>query len=117
MKGLQEGFESARLVGSEVETVTFGSNLVAFQFSGGVLITALSEVIRTVGGEPLGSEQPPWETTRLPGVVGLVVKSSWVDATGRLVVGFGEDSSLAFVPDDSGYESFIVSMDGEEWFA
>lgn len=118
MKRLQDGFDPARLVGREIETVLFASNLVTFQLSGGPLLTALAGVTRSMAGEEVPSrEDPPWAATHLPALIGKSVTSASVDASGGLLVRFGDGSNLGFAPDDSGYESFIVSIDGHEWFA
>lgn len=118
MKRLEDGFDPSQLVGGEFETALFASNLATFQLTGGPLITALAGVTPSVGGEIASShEDPLWAMTRLLALIGQCVDSASVDLSGRLVVRFGDGSTLGFVPDGSGYESFVVSIDGHEWFA
>ena len=71
-------------------------------------------------GGPLRLPQTPPRhgtlLTRLLALIGHRVEWATADENGRLVLGFDSDT-LLFTPDESGYESFIVALDDEEWFA
>ncbi len=118
MKPLHDGFEPSRVDGRELETVRFASNLATLQLSGGPLLTVLGAVTVSIGDRASpGQEAPPWDKTHLPSLIGQRIDSAATDEAGRLIVRFRDGSTLEFAPDDSGYESFIVSIDGREWFA
>lgn len=117
MKRVIEGFDQARLVGRELESVLYASNLAALHLSDGARITALSVIGHIGSGGVLGeAATPPWQDTRLLALIGHRVEWATADENGRLVLGFDSDT-LLFAPDESGYESFIVALDDEEWFA
>ncbi|MCY7300843.1 MAG: DUF6188 family protein [Ilumatobacteraceae bacterium] len=118
MKKLTEGFDPACFVGRELETVLYASNLATLQFGDEVLITLLAEVALTSRTEGARCQDaPPWSSTRLPTLIGRLVESASADPSGRLILQFDGGSTLEFVPDESGYESFVVSVNGEEWVA
>lgn len=116
MKQLSDGFDPARIEGRELETVLYASNLATLQFGDGVLVTLLAEVALTSAGEGIRCrDAPPWNSTRLPTLIGRRVVSASTDPSGRLILQFDDGSTLEFSQDESGYESFVVSVDGEEW--
>lgn len=116
MRRATDGFDPQHLTGREVESVLYATNLAALHLSNGIVITALAPIGHTERGvEPDDQHSVPWQDARLLAVIGQAVVSASVEETGRLVVRFGGDT-LVFTPDESGYESFIVEVDGEEWF-
>lgn len=117
MKRLDEGFDPARLVGSELEAVLYGSNLAALEFGSGTRITALAGVGQRGPNEGARLQDgPPWGSTQLPTLIGRRVVFASRDRTGGLLLRFDDDSILEFASDESGYESFVVAIGGEEWF-
>lgn len=116
MKQLTDGFDPARIEGRELETVLYAANLATLQFGEGVLVTLLAEVALTSGEEGIRHQDaPPWNSTRLPTLIGRRVRSASIDPSGRLNLQFDDGSTLECSRDESGYESFVVSIDGEEW--
>jgi hypothetical protein len=117
MKRMIEGFDQARLVGRELESVLYASNLASLHLSDGVRITALSTIGHIGDGGVLGKAgTPAWQDTHLLALIGHRVEWATADENGCLVLGFDSDT-LLFASDESGYESFIVALDDEEWFA
>ena len=118
MKKVTDGFDPARLEGRELESVLYASNLATLQFGEGILSTILAQVAMTQGdGRTRAVESPPWSSTRLPSLIGHFVKSASTDPTRRLIIRLDDESILELLPDESGYESFIIAADGEEWVA
>lgn len=115
MHDLPDDANLQALVGRRVTQITFAENLILFVLDDRASVTALTSFGYRKGDEgPTSVQHLTSNNTPLVGLIGKQVEEVIITRPREVVLRINDGSLLDFNDDSNIYESYMISIDGQE---